>query len=136
MQKLINFLKIKPIKSLVAIIIISTLPACDKSPSEHLKALTEDKYPVANMPDEPLEHSVVVNTKLTNFTVEKRQLETCAWKLDSVRSIWLISVRLFYASSINKNNKPLSLQKQTQHDPKVPTQTRITCLKPDTTLRL
>ncbi len=77
MRKINNFLNKTIIKSLVAIIIISTLPACDKTPSEHLQALTAEKYPVANMPDEPLEHSVVVNTKLTNFTVEKRQLDTC-----------------------------------------------------------
>ncbi|WP_146221328.1 hypothetical protein [Psychrobacter fozii] len=61
--------------SLAIILMMFTLSACDKSPSEHLQSLTEDKYPVANM---PLGHSVVVNPKLTNFTVGKRQLDTCA----------------------------------------------------------
>ena len=78
MQKIINFLKIKPIMGLAIILMMSALSACDKTPSEHLQALNEDKYPVANMPDEPLAHSVVVNTKLTNFTVDKRQLDTRA----------------------------------------------------------
>ena len=64
--------------SLAIILMMFTLSACDKSPSEHLQSLNEDKYFVANMPDEPLAHSVVVNTKLTNFTVDKRQLDTCA----------------------------------------------------------
>ncbi|WP_201551680.1 hypothetical protein [Psychrobacter fjordensis] len=59
--------------SLAIILMMFTLSACDKSPSEHLQSLNEDKYPVANM---PLGHSVVVNPKLTNFTVGKRQLDT------------------------------------------------------------
>jgi hypothetical protein len=73
MQKLINFLKIKPVTSLAIILMVFTLSACDKTPSEHLQALNEDKYPVAIM---PLGYSVVVNPKLTNFTVGKRQLDT------------------------------------------------------------
>lgn len=32
-----------------------SLTSCDKSPIEQIKAVTEDKYPVANMPDEPLD---------------------------------------------------------------------------------
>ncbi|WP_201592890.1 RCC1 domain-containing protein [Psychrobacter fozii] len=73
MRKINNFLNKKIIKSLVVIIIISTLPACDKSPSEHLKALTEDKYPVANMPDEPLETPLEINIE------PKRLAMTSSW---------------------------------------------------------
>ena len=68
-----NFLNRKIIKSLVAIIIISTLPACDKTPSEHLQSLTEDKYPVANMPDEPLETPLEINIE------PKRLAMTSSW---------------------------------------------------------
>ena len=32
-----------------------SLTSCDKSPIEQVKSITEDKYPVANMPDEPLD---------------------------------------------------------------------------------
>ncbi|MGB6926147.1 RCC1 domain-containing protein [Psychrobacter sp.] len=73
MQKPMNFLNRKIIKSLVAIIIISTLPACDKTPSEHLQSLTEDKYPVANMPDEPLETPLEINIE------PKRLAMTSSW---------------------------------------------------------
>lgn len=68
-----NFLNKKIIKSLVAIIIISTLPACDKSPSEHLKSFTEDNYPVANMRDEPLETPLEINIE------PKRLAMTNSW---------------------------------------------------------
>ena len=37
------------------IIAFLSLTSCDKSPIEQIKAVTEDKYPVANMPDEPLD---------------------------------------------------------------------------------
>ncbi len=48
--------------SVVALILsLTMLIACDKSPSEHIKTLTEDKYPVANMPDEPLETPLEIN---------------------------------------------------------------------------
>ena len=73
MRKINNFLNKKIIKSLVAIIIISTLPACDKTPSEHLQSLTEDKYPVANMPDEPLETPLEINIE------PKRLAMTSSW---------------------------------------------------------
>ena len=110
-----------------------TLSACDKSPSEHLQSLNEDKYPVANM---PLGHSVVVNPKLTNFTVGKRQLDTRTWGLDSIGSVWLISVRLFYAGGVNKNDKSLSRLEKTSHDHKIFPQTHITCLVPTTVMVL
>ncbi|MDN3453202.1 hypothetical protein [Psychrobacter sp. APC 3350] len=73
MRKINNFLNKKIIKSLVVIIIISTLPACDKSPSEHLQGLTEDKYPVANMPNEPLETPLEINIE------PKRLAMTSSW---------------------------------------------------------
>lgn len=37
------------------IMVFLSLTSCDKSPIEQIKAVTEDKYPVANMPDEPLD---------------------------------------------------------------------------------
>ncbi|MFP3560814.1 hypothetical protein SB861_61055, partial [Paraburkholderia sp. SIMBA_049] len=67
MPKPMNLSKKKTVTSLL-VIIISTLSACDKYPSEHLKALTEDKYPVANMPDEPLETPLEIN-------IEPKRLE-------------------------------------------------------------
>ncbi len=73
MQKLINFLKIKPITSLAIILMMSTLSACDKSPSEHLQALTAGKYPVANMPEEPLETPLEINIE------PKRLAMTSSW---------------------------------------------------------
>jgi len=55
MRKISNSLKIKPTTSSASILMMSMLSACGKTPSEQIKAITEDKYPVANMPDEPLE---------------------------------------------------------------------------------
>ncbi len=57
-----NFSKKEIVTSLL-VIIISTLSACDKTPSEHLKTLTKDNYPVANMPDEPLETPLEINVE-------------------------------------------------------------------------
>tara|TARA_R110002124_G_scaffold42753_1_gene131526 strand:- start:1339 stop:1734 length:396 start_codon:yes stop_codon:yes gene_type:complete len=73
MQKPMNFSKKKPTMSLPIILMMSTLSACDKSPSEHFKALTEDKYPVANMPDEPLETPLEINIE------PKRLVMTSSW---------------------------------------------------------
>ncbi|GAF56890.1 RCC1 repeat domain protein [Psychrobacter sp. JCM 18901] len=49
------------------------LIACDKTPSEHIKTLTADKYPVANMPDEPLETPLEINIE------PKRLAMTNSW---------------------------------------------------------
>lgn len=73
MQKLMNFPKKKPIMSLMILLMMYALPACDKTPSEHLHALTEDKYPVANMPDEPLETPLEINIE------PKRLAMTSSW---------------------------------------------------------
>lgn len=58
-----NFSKKKLIMSLAIILMSSTLLACDKAPSEHLHALTEDKYPVANMPNEKLKTLLEINVE-------------------------------------------------------------------------
>ena len=73
MQKPMNFSKKKPTMSLAIILMMSTLSACDKTPSEHLKTLTADKYPVANMPDEPLETPLEINIE------PKRLAMTSSW---------------------------------------------------------
>ena len=60
--------------SVVALILsLTMLIACDKSPSEHIKTLAEDKYPVANMPDEPLETPLEINIE------PKRLAMTSSW---------------------------------------------------------
>lgn len=43
------------IKFFFSVALIVGLSSCDKSPIEQIKAVTGDKYPVANMPDEPLD---------------------------------------------------------------------------------
>lgn len=43
------------IKFFFSVALIVGLSSCDKSPIEQVKSITEDKYPVANMPDEPLD---------------------------------------------------------------------------------
>lgn len=73
MQRITNFASKKLIMSLAIIPMMSTLPACDKPPTEHLQALTEDKYPVANMPDEPLETPLEINIE------PKRLAMTSSW---------------------------------------------------------
>lgn len=47
--------------SLAIIPMIFILPACDKSPFEHLQALTEEKYPAGNMLYEPLDTPLEIN---------------------------------------------------------------------------
>lgn len=76
MQIITNFASKKPIMSLAIILMTSTLPACDKTPSEHLQVLTEDKYPVANMPDEPLDSPLEINIE------PKRLAITSSWSID------------------------------------------------------
>ncbi|WP_352339547.1 hypothetical protein [Psychrobacter sp. 16-MNA-CIBAN-0192] len=58
---------------LTLVLIASMLSACDSSPIEQIKALTEDKYPVANMPDEPLETPLEINIE------PKRLAMTSSW---------------------------------------------------------
>ena len=72
MQKPMNLSKKKIIKSLL-VIITYTLSACDSSPIEQVKSLTADKYPVANMPDEPLETPLEINIE------PKRLAMTSSW---------------------------------------------------------
>ena len=67
-----NLSKKKIIKSLL-VIITYTLSACDSSPIEQVKSLTADKYPVANMPDEPLETPLEINIE------PKRLAMTSSW---------------------------------------------------------
>ena len=52
---------------------LTALSACDSSPIEQIKAITEDKYPVANMPDEPLETPLEINIE------PKRLAMTSSW---------------------------------------------------------
>ncbi|WP_352310590.1 hypothetical protein [Psychrobacter sp. W2-37-MNA-CIBAN-0211] len=52
---------------------MSMLSACDKTPIEYLQTLTEDKYPVANMSDEPLETPLEINIE------PKRLAMTSSW---------------------------------------------------------
>lgn len=52
---------------------ISMITACDSNPIEQIKAITEDKYPVANMPDEPLETPLEINIE------PKRLAMTSSW---------------------------------------------------------
>ena len=52
---------------------LTALTACDSSPIEQIKAITEDKYPVANMPDEPLETPLEINIE------PKRLAMTSSW---------------------------------------------------------
>lgn len=58
---------------LTLVLIASMLSACDSSPIEQIKALTEDKYPVANMQDEPLETPLEINIE------PKRLAMTSSW---------------------------------------------------------
>lgn len=69
MQRLINFSNKKPTMSLAIILMTSTLSACDKTSSEHLQALTEDKYPVVNMPDEPLKTPLEINIESKRLVI-------------------------------------------------------------------
>lgn len=64
--------------SLVVILMMSTLSACDKTPSEHLQVLTEDKYPVANMPDEPLDSPLEINIESECIAI------TSSWSSDDL----------------------------------------------------
>ena len=52
---------------------LTLLTACDSNPIEKIQSLTEDKYPVANMPDEPLETSLEINIE------PKRLAMTSSW---------------------------------------------------------
>ncbi len=57
MRKLADIYKKNLVTSIVITLIVATLPACDKISSEHIEAITQDKYPVAdvaNMLDDPL----------------------------------------------------------------------------------
>ena len=49
--------------SLAIILMIFVLPAYDKSPFEQLQTLTEEKYSAGNMPYEPLETPLEINTE-------------------------------------------------------------------------
>ena len=62
MQKPMKFSNKEIVMSLL-VIIISTLSACDNKPSEHLKKLTEDKYPVVK--NVGLLHLNIASFKLT-----------------------------------------------------------------------
>lgn len=73
MRKINSFLKIKPTTSSVNILMMSMLSACDQSPTDHFQASTEDKYPVANMPDELLETPLEINIE------SKRLAMTSSW---------------------------------------------------------
>lgn len=73
MRKLANILKKNVVTSIVFMLIVATLPACDKTPSEHLQTLTQEKYPVANMVDEPLETPLEINIE------PKRLAMTSSW---------------------------------------------------------
>lgn len=63
MQRITNFASKELIMSLVIVLMASTLPACDKTPFEYLETLTKDRYPVVNMPDEPLETPLEINNE-------------------------------------------------------------------------
>ena len=58
---------------LTLVLIASTLSACDSNPIEKIQSLTEEKYPVANMPDEPLETPLEINIE------PKRLAMTSSW---------------------------------------------------------
>lgn len=62
----------KEIVTSLLVIVISTLSACDKTPSEHLKTLTEDKYPVAK--NVGLLHLNIASFKLTPVIDETSKL--------------------------------------------------------------
>ena len=69
MRKISNSLKIKSVTSLAIILMVFILSACDKTPSEHLQALNEDKYSVANIPDEQLETLFKIDIELERLTM-------------------------------------------------------------------
>ena len=69
MQRITNFAIKKPTMSLVIILMISTLPACDKPPSKYLETLTKDKYSVVNMPNEPSKTSLEINTERKRLAI-------------------------------------------------------------------
>ncbi len=66
-----NYLPTLP--TAVLVLSLTVLTACDSSPIEQIKAITEDKYPVANMPDEPLETPLEINIE------PKRLAMTSSW---------------------------------------------------------
>ncbi len=55
-------------------ILTLALTACDKSPIEQVKSITEDKYPVADMPDEPLETPLQINTEPQRIAMTNRRM--------------------------------------------------------------
>ncbi len=57
----------------VLVLSLTVLTACDNNPIEQIKAITQDKYPVANMPDEPLETPLEINIE------PKRLAMTSSW---------------------------------------------------------
>ena len=66
-----NYLPTLP--TAVLVLSLTVLTACDSSPVEQIKAITQDKYPVANMPDEPLETPLEINIE------PKRLAMTSSW---------------------------------------------------------
>jgi alpha-tubulin suppressor-like RCC1 family protein len=61
------------VSAAILVSFLTLLTACDSNPIEKIQSLTEDKYPVANMPDEPLDTPLEINIET------KRLAMTSSW---------------------------------------------------------